>query len=172
MLDASGDIRRESSFTRVPVERRARGHVRGNIRDVHPRADPITLLPEAERVVEVLGLVWIDREGEELAEVGAIGLELAGRSRHRRVRPADAFLPEEPLEHRAHILRLPQDALHPRPPAAQPQDGQIADRCVAASLAVDGDRDPSFEEGLAHQELPAPGELGDEGFHVATRPAA
>ena len=56
-------------------------------------------------------------------------------------------------------------------PAPEAEDDEVARGRIAAPLAVDRDGDAALEEWLAHQELPAPGELGDQRLHVATRRA-
>jgi hypothetical protein len=81
------------------------------------------------------------------------------------VRAAHALVPQEPFEDCAHVVRAAELSLHLRPAAAEPQNGQIADRCAAASLAVNCDGNAALEERLADQELPAPGELRYQDFH-------
>jgi hypothetical protein len=81
------------------------------------------------------------------------------------VRSAHSFVPQEAFEDRADVARAPEHCLDLRPPAAQTEDDEIAWRRIPAPLAVDGDRNAALEERLTHQQLPAPGELGYEGFH-------
>jgi hypothetical protein len=81
------------------------------------------------------------------------------------VRSAHSFVPQEAFEDRADVAWAPEHGLDLRPPAAQTEDDEIAWRRIPAPLAVDSDRNAALEERLTDQQLPAPGELGYEGFH-------
>ena len=65
--DPARDVHREAALGRAVVERLAGADVRGDVRDVHPRAQPVALAAEGERVVEVLRRLRVDRERDEVA---------------------------------------------------------------------------------------------------------
>jgi hypothetical protein len=74
-------------------------------------------------------------------------------------------VPEQSLEYRADVSRAAEHGLDLGATAAKAEDDEVAGGGIATPLTVDRDGDAAFEERLAHQELPAPGELGYEGFH-------
>ncbi len=122
-LDRAGHVDRERALRRVPVERRAGRHVRGHVGDVHPRAQPVALALDADRVVEVLRALGVDRVRGQAAEVDAAGVHVArvGLGRHGRRRAPHLEVPEEPLEHRLDVVgpsRAPARAAPCRAPRA------------------------------------------------------
>ena len=128
----------------------------------HARTPPPSAL-EAERVVEVLRLVRVDRERVEMAQVDAVRLASpAAAAAAGGVRPPHALVPEEPLEHGFDPARGTEHALEPGPAAPEPDDHEVADRGVAGALAVDDDGNAALEVRLADEELAAPGQLADE----------
>jgi hypothetical protein len=166
-LDASGTYDREKLAQRVPVERLAAGTTRR-----HPRCAPTRgcrpLAAEAERVVEVLRLVGSivnakrSRRSVRSASSssGGGGTGACGRRTPSCQRRPSSTAPTS-------LGRPSTDSTFARPrPDAGRRDRR---RRIAASLAVDGDRNAALEERLAHQELPAPGELGDEDFQPKRR---
>ena len=92
---------------------------------MHPRADPVGLAAERERVVEVLRRLGIDGERRQLAEVDAT-VEARLGQRVRLELDARAVLDEQRLEHVLDPLRRAEAALDARAPAAGPDDGEIA----------------------------------------------
>ena len=56
---------------RLALERPARAQVGGHVGDVDPEPDPLALAAGGHRVVEVLGVVGVDREGGQLGQVHA-----------------------------------------------------------------------------------------------------
>jgi hypothetical protein len=153
------------------VERRAGRYVGRHVGDVHPGAHAVALAPEAEGVVEVLRPLGVDGEGEEVAEVDAIRLKLAGRLGDGRRRPPNSLVPEQALENRLDVVRSPERQFHPRAATAESQDGQVADGRVSGALAIDDDGRAGVEERFADEELPAPGELGDQEVQATRRGA-
>ena len=161
-LHTTRDVDGEAALGRIVVERRAGRDVRRHVGDVHPGADAVLVAPQAERVVEVLRLVGIDREREEVAEVDAVGLVVGRRRRHGRVRPAHAQVPEEAFENGLDVARRPQDPVDAGASATEAHHGQVARRHVPGALAVDDDRDPALEIRLAGEELAPARKLTDE----------
>jgi hypothetical protein len=153
------------------VQRRARRDEAGDIGDVDPGSEPVPLRPEAERVVEVLGFLGVDCEGNELAKVDSLGLDTLRLLRKSRRFASDPLMPEQALENRFDVVAPSERALELRPSRSQAEHRQIADRSVAGALAVDDDRRTAFEVGLAHEQLPPAGKLDDGDIHP-TRPSA
>jgi hypothetical protein len=79
-----------------------------------------------------------------------------------RRRAPDALVPEEPLENRLNVVGAAENALEPRPAAAEAQHDQVAALRIARALPVDDDGRADLEVGLADEELSPAGELGDE----------
>jgi hypothetical protein len=77
----------------------------------------------------------------------------------------NTLVPEQAFEDRAYVVRAAELGFDLGSAAAEPKNDEIADRRSAASLAVDRDWNAALEERLAHQQLPAPGELGYKRFH-------
>jgi hypothetical protein len=133
---------------------------------VHPGAHALAFGAEAKRVVEVLGLLRVDREGDQIAKVDTRRLELRRLVRQGRRLAARPFLPEEALQDGLDVIGRAEDLLQPGAAAADAKHDQVADRCFPCTFAVDDDRLPAFEVGLADEELPAPGKLGDDQRHL------
>jgi hypothetical protein len=118
---------------------------------------------QRQRIVEVLGRLWVDRERKLVAEIdpalegrrrGVVGLEpLPGPG-----------LDQQRLEHVLDPLRGAKHALDTRPATPAGDDGEIARARVARALAVDDDRNSGREVRLADNELAAPGKLYNNGF--------
>ena len=168
-LDAAGDVDGEASLGRIVIERRAGRNVGGDVGDVHPGPDAVLLPPQAEGVVEVLRLVGVDREGEEVAQVDAVGLVVRRRRGQRRVLPAYAQVPQEAFQDSLDVARRAEDPLDPRASAAEPQDDQVARRRIPRALAVDHDGDPALEVRLAGEELAPARKLTDEQLRHSAR---
>ena len=170
-LDPARHVRGEGAVGRVLVEGRAGRDIGAHVGDVDPGANALPLAAEAQGVVEVFRLVGVDREREEVAQVGSVRLDLFGRRRNRCVRASHPLVPEQSLQHRADVSGAAEHRLDFRPSPPEAENDEVARGRIAAPLAVDRDGDAALEEWLAHQELPAPGELGDQRLHVATRRA-
>ena len=85
--DQAGHVGRERALGGAAVERRAgRDEVR-DVGDVHPGAHAVALADDRDRVVEVLRRVRVDREGVEVAQVGA-PLERSARAGRTARTPA------------------------------------------------------------------------------------
>jgi hypothetical protein len=128
---------------------------------VHPRSQPVRLLAHRECIVEVLCRLGVDRERDQVAEIGAALV------RHRRwiVRLellAEAALYEEPLEHALDVAGVAEHALQLGPSPSMPDDGEIPGASVSQPFAIDGQRGAGCEDRLAHDELSPSGELDDE----------
>ena len=94
--DRSRHVRRERALHGALVERCPGADEVRDVGDVHPGADPFGLLPERERVVEVLRGVRVDGVGEQVAQVdaalerglrGVVRLEPLPRRPSRRAGP-------------------------------------------------------------------------------------
>ena len=111
------DVRRERAVRGAAVERRAGADEIRHVGDVHPGADPVGLAPEAERVVEILGAVGIDRDRRQLAQVDTPVEARLGRLVALEV-DSRAALDEERLEDVLDPLREPMrltTCARPRP---------------------------------------------------------
>jgi hypothetical protein len=161
-LHTAGDVDGAGALRGVVVERRAGGDVGGHVGDVDPRAHAVGLAAHAEGVVEVLRLLWVDREREEPAEVDAIRFALRWVVRKRRVLPAQALVPEQPFENGLDVARGPEDPLEPGAPAPRTENDEVADGRLPRPPPVDHDLGPGLEVRLADEELAAPGELTDQ----------
>src|SRR6185503_6217708 len=104
---------------------RSRRDVGGHVCDVYPRAQPVALCAEGERVVEVLRGLRVDREGDELAEVDAALDARLGRI-VRLERSAQPALNEQALEHRLDPVGRPEHLLQAGTAAAGADDGEVA----------------------------------------------
>jgi hypothetical protein len=164
-LDTPRDVGRERAIAGVAVKRRSGRHVARDVRDVHPDAYAVALAAEAERVVEVLRVFGVDREGEEIAEIDAARVAAARLLRERRRPPPYALVPQKAFEHRMNVARPAEHVLDACAPAPEADDGQIAHRRVPHALAVDDHGRAPLEEGLADEQLAAAGELADEERH-------
>ena len=110
-------------------------------------------------VVEVPGVVGVDREGRQGREVDAVvrGVGLArgvlslGAGRARIV-AVQAAVEHEALEHVARAVRAPEIADHPRAALARADEHEVAG--TGAALLHGGPRSPP-EERLGHEEAPA-----------------
>jgi hypothetical protein len=94
-LDAARDVYGERALGRVVVERRARRDEAGNIGNMNPGSELVPFRPKAESVVEVLGLLRVDREGDQVADVYSLGLDTLRFFRKRRGLAAHAFMPKK-----------------------------------------------------------------------------
>ena len=135
---------------------------------MHPDPDAVALAAHRDRVVEVLRGVRVDGERRQVAEVGA-ALVRRLRDVVRLEALAEPLFDEECLEHVLDPLRRADDALHAGTSATQGHGDEIALARVAEPLAVDDDRRPGHEVRLAHDELPAFGELDDHGPALSGR---
>jgi hypothetical protein len=72
-----------------------------------PRADSVALDADAERIVEVFGVVRVDREREQVTQVDALGLGPAGLVGKRGRRAANSFLPQQSFENGLEVVRPP-----------------------------------------------------------------
>jgi hypothetical protein len=72
-----------------------------------PRAESVSLDAGAERVIEILGVVRVDREREQVTQVDALGLELAGLVGMRGRRAANSLLPQQSFENGLKVVRPP-----------------------------------------------------------------
>ena len=127
-LDPARHVRGEGAVGRVLVEGRAGRDVGAHVGDVDPGANALPLAAEAQGVVEVLRLVGVDREREEVAQVGSVRLDLFGRRRNRRVRASHPLVPEQSLEHRADVSRAAEHRLDFRPSAPEAENDEVAAR--------------------------------------------
>ena len=160
----AGDVGGDASLCGVVVERRARRDVGRDVGNVHPCAHAVPLPLKGQRVVEVLGALGVDRECEEVPQVDPVRLVVRGERRQRRMRGAEALVPEEALEHRLDPARRAENLLDLRAAPSQPDDDEVADRCLPRALAVDGHRDAAVEVRVADEELALAGKLADELF--------
>jgi hypothetical protein len=69
---------------------------------------------------------------------------------------------EQSREHRVDVTRGPEDALDTGPPAARPDDREIAGPGVPETVTVDDERYPRLEVRLTDDELSALVELDDD----------
>src|SRR4029077_4188938 len=91
----------------------------------HPRAHAVALAHDRDRVVEILRGVGVDREGRQLAEIGA---PLGGhrwRLERLELLPC-ATVEEQPLEHALDLIGRPEHALDLRAAAAARDDGELS----------------------------------------------
>ena len=156
--DQTGHVGRERPGGRPSIERRACRDERRDVGDVHPGTDAVPLAHHRDRVVEVLRRVGVDRERRQVAEIDST---FAGRlpqvdGLQRRPRAA---LDQETLEHSLDPARRPEHALDLRSPPTTRDHGQVASFCPVQRLAIEGDRRPRREVGLAHHELAATRDL-------------
>jgi hypothetical protein len=73
----------------------------------------------------------------------------------------DAGVPQQPFQNRLDCFGFTEDLLDPGATAAESKHHEVADRCLAGTLAVDDDGNTALEVGLADEELAATGELAD-----------
>jgi hypothetical protein len=89
---------------------------------VHPGPDAVLLAANRNRIVEVLRRLGVDRERDEVAEVGA-ALGVGGRQVERLQVGTLALLDEQALEDGLDRARRPQDAVDLRTATALERDG-------------------------------------------------
>jgi hypothetical protein len=147
------------------VERSPGRHERGDVGDVDPGAETVTLPANAERVVEVLRALGIDGEGEEIPQVDATRFDRRA-CRQRGMLSPSPFVPQEALEDGFDVVGAAQDPFDSAATTSESNDCEVADAGIPRALAVDHDGSSALEERLADEELPAPGKLGDEEGHV------
>ena len=172
-LDRSGDVDAGAPAQRLAVQRAARAHVRGDVRDVDPDPHPAVLATCGDRVVEVLGVVGVDREGGQRRQVDAgVGGERVvrgalrlGRSR-ARVGAAQAAVEHQALEHVAGHVGTSQPADHPRAALAGADQHEVA---LTRAAALDRRARAVAEQRLGDQEAAALLEHGDERLVEAPR---
>ena len=157
--DETRHVDRERPLLGATVERRSGRHEVRDVGDVHIRA----VLRDRECVVEVLGGLRVDGEGELVAQVDAA----FGADRRRIVgleAPELAFLYQQPLEHDFDPLGRPEHALDPRPSTPFVHHGEVARLYLSRALAVEHDGSTRGEERLADEELAPLGDLYYDGF--------
>jgi hypothetical protein len=133
---------------------------------VDPCSDASIVLPNRERVVEVLRGLGIDGEGEEVAQIDAIRQVRRGRRVRLELR-ARARVHEQAFQHGEDVLRLTEDTFYVRPAAARNGgDDEVAGAGVTETLAVEHERYARDEEGLADDELAALRDLDDDAFYT------
>ena len=130
-----------------------------DVRDVHVR--PILL--QRQGIVEVLRRLRVDRERQLAPQIDAPFDRRLG-NRVRLELDARAGLDQQRLEHVLDPLRRSDDALHARAALAPGHDGEVARSRLPRPLAVDDHRHAGREVRLADEQLPAPGELDDDGL--------
>ena len=120
-LDRAGHVDARGAPGGLAVERAAGTQVGGHVGDVHPEPDAAVLAPGGDRVVEVLGVVGVDREGGQRREVhagvGGVGLGhgVLGLGGGRApVAAVQAAVEHQPLDH---VARAVGAAEHPQPRA-------------------------------------------------------
>ena len=130
------------------------------------RRTPAALAACGDGVVEVLGVVGIDREGGQRgqvdARVGGVrlvrgGLGLGGR--RARVAAAQAAVEHQPLEHVAGDVGAAEPAHHARAALAGADQHEVA---LARPAALDGGARARAEQRLGDEEAPALLEHRDE----------
>ena len=84
-LHRAGHVDAGAAAEGLGVDRAAGAHVGGHVGDVHPQAHEAVVALGRDGVVEVLGVVGIDRERGQLAQVGAAPRR--ARARRRPPRP-------------------------------------------------------------------------------------
>ena len=154
--DETWHVDGERPLLRAAVERRAGRHEIRDVGDVHVGA----VLGDRERVVEVLGGLRVDGEGELIAQVdAAFG---ADRRRIVGLEAAElALLHQQPLEDDFDPGGRPEHALDPRPTTAFVHHGEIAWLHLPRPLAIEHDRSTRREIRLADEELAPLGDLDD-----------
>ena len=168
--DEARHVRRERPLGSTLVERASGGHEVRDVRDVHPRADPVGLAAERERVVEVLRRVRVDREassarGGRRAPPGRLALREGVAA---RTRPARRFSTSSASSTFSIRFALPEPALDLRTPAPGANDGEVAGAdVVVAPLRVDEDGHAGGEVRLAVDQLAAAADLDDEEVRAA-----
>jgi hypothetical protein len=71
-------------------------------------------------------------------------------------------MPKKTLENGLDVIRLSQHSFEPGATTPGSKQDEVANRGFARALAVDDERSPAFEIGLAHEELPAAGKLDND----------
>src|SRR5213076_1060337 len=94
----------------------------------------------------------------------AVGLWPIRLRRKRSMRPAHPLVPEKPFENSSDVVWAAEHPVEAGAAPAQPDQREIADGGVTGALAIDDYRRSALEEGLADEELAAPGELDDQAF--------
>ena len=119
------------------------------------------VLGDREGVVEVLGGLRVDGEGELVAQVdAAFG---ADRRRIVGLEAAElALLHQQPFEDDLDPVGRPEHALDARSPTALVRHGEIAWPHLSRALAVEHDGSTGREVRLADEELAPLGDLYDD----------
>ncbi len=165
-LDGTGHIDARGAPQRLALEWAARAHVGGHVGDVHPEPHVAVLAARRDGVVEVPGVVGVDREGRQVGQVhagvgrvGVLGRALGLRRGGARVAAAQPAVEHQPLEHVARDVRPPQPAHNARAALARAHQHQVA---LAGAAALDRRARPLAEQRLGDQEAAALLEHGDE----------
>jgi hypothetical protein len=142
---------------------------------VDPDAHEAVLAASGDGVVEVLGVVGVDREGGQLGEVdagvGRVGLpggRLCLAAGGAAVRAVQAGVEHQPFEHVAGHVGAAEPAHHARAALARSDQHQVA---LVRPAALDGRARAGAEQRLGHEEAPAPLEHRDERLVEAPRRA-
>ena len=122
--DEPGDVGREGAARGPVVERRPGGDEERDVGDVHPRADPLGLATERERVVEVLRGVGVDRVREQVAQVGPVRV-LGLRRVVRFEGLPHAAVDEQRLEHVLDPVGRPEELFDLRASPAGAHDREL-----------------------------------------------
>ncbi len=130
-LHRAGHVGAGAAAVGLGVDRAAGAHVGGHVGDVHPQPHEAVALLGGDRVVEVLGVVGVDRERGQVAQVRARGVDLdlgvGGLGLHlARERAAQAAVEHQRLDHVARHLRAADLADHPRAALAGADEHDVA----------------------------------------------
>ena len=181
-LDLAGHVHAGRAAVGLAVDRGARRHMRGDVRDVHPHPDHAALEPlRADRVVEVARRGRIDRERRQRAQVAPgdvvpparSAASRASRSTTRVEAPPQPAVEHQRLEHVAGGVRAADPAQQLPVPGARPGRGDQHDVArrglLAGARAVEVDPAPAREERLGDEEAAAAFQHGDHGAGGAAR---
>jgi hypothetical protein len=130
------------------VEWRAGRHEPGDIGDV----DEDAIVVKRQGVVEILRGLGVDREGQLAPQVDA-SLQRLQRRLERLEPAALALLDEQRLEDGLDPVRTAECPFQLGPSPAGTDEREVARARLAAPLAVDRDRRPGREVGLADEQL-------------------
>ena len=162
--DEARHVGRERALRGALGRAASRRHEVRDVGDVHPRADPVRLAAERERVVEVLRRVRVDREASvssrRSTRPSKPGRDPAARA--ARTRPARRARRAAPRARSRSASRGPS----PRSTCARPRPVRTTARSPGptrrGALRVEDDRHAGREVRLAEDQLAAPADLDDE----------
>ena len=185
-LDRTGHVDTGAAPGRLALQPSAGAQVRGHVGDVYPEPDAAVLADGGDGVVEVLGVVRVDRERGQVAQVharvrrvGILERDLGLSVRPARVGAAQPAVEHQPLHHVTRPVRTAQLAHHVRAALARAHQHEVTG---ARPAALDGGPRPRPEDRLRDQEAaallehrdhrlvePAGGAPTDGGAHRSSR---